>query len=229
MSQHIKLKKGYDIKIAGEAEKRIVACEQPKTFAVKPDDFKGILRPKLSVQEGDKVKAGSPLFYDKKNTQIKYTAPVSGEVVEIVRGEKRKIEAVVILADEKVEYHSFKKYSISELMTLSKEDATVQITESGLWPSIIQRPFGVVAHPEETPKSIFISAFDSHPLAPDYNFIYKDDQQNFQAGIDVLKKFTSGNIHLNINATAEVGQLFAHAKNVTLNKFTGKHPAGNVG
>ncbi len=99
----------------------------------------------------------------------------------------------------------------------------------GVWPCIIQRPFGVIAHPEEQPKAIFISAFDSHPLAPDYNFIFKDQDQYFQAGIDVLKKLTPGLVHLNIDGGSEVSQLYAHTKGVELNKFSGPHPAGNVG
>ena len=229
MSQHIKLKKGFDIKIAGKAEQKIREVAASSTFAVKPDDFKGIERPKLLVKEGDSVKAGSPLMFDKKSPNIKFTAPVSGEVIEIRRGEKRKILEIVVLADKDQQFEEFKKVSVSDLKNLTKEDAIEQLSASGAWVQLTQRPFGIVANPEETPKSIFISAFDSHPLAADYNFIYKDEQANFQAGIDILKKFTSGQIHLNINADAEVNQMFAHAKDVQLNKISGKHPAGNVG
>lgn len=229
MSQAIKLKKGYNIKLQGVAEKKVVDFGQAATFAVKPDSFHGIVRPKLLVKEGDTVKAGSPVFYDKKNERVKFTAPVSGEVIEIRRGKKRKLNEVVILADKEVTFEAFDKHSISEITNLTREEATEKMMTSGVWVNLIQRPFGVIADADETPKSIFISAFDSSPLAPDYGYMLKDEDKNFQAGIEVLKKFTSGTIHLNIDADAEVSHLFAHAKNVQLNKFSGPHPAGNVG
>ena len=229
MSKAIKLKKGYNIKIQGAADKKMVDLGQPVTFAVKPENFNGIIRPKVTVKEGDTVKAGSVVFFDKKNDSVKYTAPVSGEVVEIVRGNKRKLKEVVIRADKEISYEAFEKYSVSDVANLSKEQAAVQMKNSGVWVNIIERPFGVVANSKETPKAIFISAFDSAPLAPDYGFILKGEENYFQTGIDVLKKFTSGTVHLNIDAEAEVSQIFAHAKNVQLNKFSGPHPAGNVG
>ncbi len=229
MSKYIKLKKGFDINLVGKAEKKIAEVEQPETFAYKPSSFHGILRPKLTVAEGDNVKAGTPILFDKKNDRVKHVAPVSGEIVEIRRGEKRKLLEVVILADKQMEYVQHKKYSVSDINNLSRDEAVEQLLASGTWVNLIQRPFGVIADPAETPKSIFISAFDSHPLAPDYDLLLKGGDQFFQAGIDVLKKLTPGLIHLNINADAEVSQIFAHAKNVQINKFSGPHPSGNVG
>lgn len=229
MSKQIKLKKGFDIKLKGKAELKIAESDKSKTYAVKPSSFHGIERPKLLVDVGDNVKAGTPVFFDKKHENIKHCSPVSGEVVEVRRGEKRKILEIVVLADKENEYESFKKHSVSDINNISSEDAIDNLLNSGIWPSIIQRPFGIIANPQDTPKAIFISAFDSHPLAPDYNFIFKDQDQYFQAGIDVLKKLTSGLIHLNIDADSEVSHLFAHTKNVQLNKFSGPHPSGNVG
>ena len=229
MSKFIKLKKGFDINLLGKAEKRIADCPQPKTFALKPTDFQSITRPKLLVKEGDNVKAGTPLFYDKQNEQVMFAAPVSGEVVEIRRGAKRKLLEIKILADKTVEYEAFDSHSVSDLKNLSREKAEEQMVRSGVWPNLIQRPYGIVANPADTPKAIFISGFDSHPLAGDYNFMLKGVDQHFQAGIDVLSKFSQGQIHLNINAKDEVPTAFASAKGIQQNKFSGPHPAGNVG
>lgn len=229
MSQTIKLKKGFDINLAGKAENKTIELTQPETFALKPTDFSGLSRPKMVVKEGDNVKAGSPLFFERNVEDILYTSPVSGEVVEIKRGEKRKVLEVKILADKEIEFEKFKNYSVSEISGISKEDALAQLKKSGGWTHIIQRPYGVVANPDDTPKSIFISAFDSSPLAPDYDYVLQGQEQNFQAGIDILKKFTAGTIHLNVDGKAEVSQLFSQVKNVQLNTISGPHPAGNVG
>ncbi|MEN7548982.1 Na(+)-translocating NADH-quinone reductase subunit A [Rapidithrix thailandica] len=229
MSKSIKLSKGFDIKLAGKAEKKIANIEQPETFALKPTDFVGIYMPKVVVQVGDTVKAGSPLFYDKKMEKVQYCAPVSGEVVEVKRGKKRKLLEIKVLADKQVEYEEFPKYSVSDLANVSREDFTGVMLKSGVWPNIIQRPYGVIANPEDTPQAIFISAFDTNPLAPDYDFIFKGQEKYFQAGVDVLRKFTSGSIHVNVNGKEELSQIFAHAKDVVVNKFSGPHPAGNVG
>ncbi len=229
MGKFIRLKKGFDINLAGKAALTLSDREQPETFAIKPTDFQGIYLPKVVVKEGDVVKAGAVLFHDKKNENIVFTAPVSGEVVEIKRGEKRKLLEVKILADKSIEYHPFTKYSVSDLSGVSREKAQEQLLTSGVWVNLVQRPFGIVADPSETPKSIFISGFDSHPLAPDFNFLYKGQEQFFQAGIDVLKKFTTGAIHLNVHSEREISPVFSQAKGVELNKISGPHPAGCVG
>lgn len=229
MSQTIKLKKGFDINLAGKAQNKITEITHPETFAVKPTDFNGLSRPKLLVKEGDNVKAGTPLFYERNDEVVMYTAPVSGEVVEVKRGEKRKILEVKILADKEVEFEKYTKYSSADLANVSKEDAISQLTKSGGWLNIIQRPYGCVANPSDTPKSIFVSSFDSSPLAPDYAFVLNGQEQYFQAGIDVLRKLTPGTVHLNVDGKAEVSQLFSQVKNVQLNKVSGPHPAGNVG
>jgi Na+-transporting NADH:ubiquinone oxidoreductase subunit A len=149
--------------------------------------------------------------------------------VEIKRGQKRKLLEVKILADRTVEHVPFTKFSTSEIANLSREQVQSQILTSGVWVNLIQRPFGVVADPAETPKSIFISGFDSHPLAPDYNFLFRGQEQYFQAGIDILRKFTSGPIHLNVHSKREIGTIFSQAQGVELNKFSGPHPSGCVG
>ncbi len=224
----IKLKKGFDINLLGKAETKTGKLGLSKTFAIKPTDFIGMYRPKLLVQQGDVVKAGTPLFYDKKMAGVMYVSPVSGEIVEIKRGAKRKLLEVIILADSVIEYEPYNKYTVSELSGLKKEDILPVLLQSGIWPQIIQRPFGIVADPAIQPKSIFISTFDTHPLAPDYNYIFKGGEQAFQVGIDLLKKVAGCPIHLGVSANAEVSKVFS-PKNVEITKFSGKHPAGNVG
>ncbi len=229
MSQTIKLKKGFDLNLVGKAEKKIKEISQPDTFAIKPPDFKGIERPKLMVKEGDSVIAGSPIFYERSADDIFYSSPVSGEVVEIKRGEKRKVLEVKILADKEIEFETFDKYSVSDITNLSKEEALSHLKKSGVWSQIIQRPYGIIANPEDQPKAIFISGFDSNPLAPDYGYVLNGEEKFFQAGIDVLTKFTAGTIHVNISGKEEVPQIFSQVNGAQLNTITGSHPAGNVG
>ncbi|PIB37084.1 NADH:ubiquinone reductase (Na(+)-transporting) subunit A [Reichenbachiella sp. 5M10] len=224
MSQNIKLKKGFDINLAGKAEKKIAELSQPETFAMKPSDFVGMSRAKLLVKEGDTVKAGSPIMIDKQVEDVMYCSPVSGEIAEVVRGAKRKVLEIRILADKEIEFESFEKHS--DVSGLSKEAAIDQMKKSGVWTNIIQRPYGVVASPQDTPKAIFISAFDTHPLAPDTNFILEGYAKYYEAGIEVLSKLTEGKVHINVNSdTAE----FLKSNKAQINTVSGPHPAGNVG
>ena len=229
MSETIKLTRGFDINLAGKAEKKIGDLPQPETFAIKPTDFIGITRPKLSIKEGDNVKAGSPVLYDQMHEDVHYTSPVSGEIAEVVRGAKRKILEIRILADKDVEYVDFKKYTEGDIAGLSKEEAAAQMKSSGVWPNIIQRPFGIVADPNDTPKAIFISTFDSHPLAPEMAYILNDELKYFQTGVDVLGKFTDGKVHVNVHGKDAGADFFRKVSNAQVNTFNGPHPAGNVG
>ena len=229
MSNFIKLKRGFDIKLFGAAEKTLLEVQQPELFALKPTDFQGVLRPKVMVEVGQNVKAGTPILFDKKKDSVMFCSPVSGEVVEIVRGEKRKLLEVRILADSNIEFETFNTYSTSDIKNLGAAEARELLLKSGVWPNIIERPYGVVANPNDRPKAIFISGFDSHPLAPDYGFLYKGDEQSFQAGVDVLSKFTDGQVHLGLSGTGEVDSVFSSVEGVQVHKFAGPHPAGNVG
>jgi len=229
MGKFIKLKKGFTINLAGKAAPKVVEPEQPETFVIKPTDFHGLYMPKVVVKEGDSVKAGTVLFHDKKHENILFTSPVSGEIVEVKRGEKRKLLEIKILADKKVEFESFPKFSVSDIANLLVQEIKNQILKSGIWAAIVQRPYGVVADPTSTPKAIHISAFDTHPLAPDYNTLFKGHEQAFQVGVDVLKKLTSGAVHVNTHSTSEVSTVFSQVKGVEVNKFSGQHPVGCVG
>jgi Na+-transporting NADH:ubiquinone oxidoreductase subunit A len=229
MTRTIKIKQGFNINLNGRAEKRISETEQPETFAIKPTDFLGIKRPKVLVQVGDNVKAGTPVLLCKTREKVKYTTPVSGEVVEIIRGEKRKLLEIRILADRKIEFTPFKKVSLPDIGGITREAAIDVMCLSGVWPYIIQRPYGIVANPEDEPRDIFISAFDSHPLAPDTDFILQGQEQNIQVGLDILKKLTPGQVYVTLNADGGESKLFSGSKNVEQNKISGPHPAGNVG
>lgn len=228
MSVNIKLKKGFDINLAGKPEAGTVEVVTAETYAVKPAEFVGYVKPKVLVKEGDKVKAGQTLYFDKSQEAIKFNSPVSGEVKEIKRGAKRKLLEIIIQADGSEDAIEFKKYSSSEIASLSAEDAKAALLEGGVWPQLIQRPYAVIADPNDAPKAIFISGFSSAPLAPDYGVLLQGEDENFKAGIEVLKKLTSGSVHLNVDAATEVISAYS-TSGATINKVSGPHPAGNVG
>ncbi|MDQ3193237.1 MAG: Na(+)-translocating NADH-quinone reductase subunit A [Bacteroidota bacterium] len=225
MSKHIKIKQGLNIKLKGVAEKVFATAPLPELIAIKPTDFTGVT-PKLLVKQGDEVKAGSPLFYDKYNEMLQFCSPVSGEIVEIVRGEKRKILEVKILADKEISYKEFRK---ADPKTLTREEIIGILLESGIWPFIRQRPFHVIANPTHVPKSIFISAFGSSPLAADNDFIVHGHGEEFQTGLDAITKLTDGTVHLNVSADLMPSKVFTNSKGVQINKISGPHPSGNVG
>ncbi len=224
MSEVIKIKRGLDIKLEGEAEKRISEVAGDK-YAVKPPDFISVF-PKLLIKEGDEVKAGSPIFFDKYRENIIYTSPVSGTITEIYRGAKRKILEIRIQANGKNEYESF---GASDPKSLTREQITEKLLKSGVWPYIRQRPYTVIANPDHNPKAIFISAFESAPLAPDLDFIIEKEVPAFKAGLEALKKLTTGKVHLNIRENSTHSQAYLNAQGVEINRFTGPHPVGNVG
>jgi Na+-transporting NADH:ubiquinone oxidoreductase subunit A len=229
MGKFVRLKKGFDIRLVGKAEPVIADVPPTETYAVKPTDFQGVYLPKVMVNEGDVVKAGSPLFHDKRHTEVRFCSPVSGQVAAVIRGEKRKLLEIRVLADKTVEYTVFRKYTPSEIVNLSRQEAQGMLLQSGVWPNIIQRPFGTIADPAVTPKNIFVSCFDSHPLAPDYGLLFKGQENFFQTGLDILKKFTAGQVHLSVHSGMEISPVFAQAKGIELHKFSGPHPAGCVG
>lgn len=225
MGKTITLKKGYNIKLVGEVTPAIGSAEAPKTYAIKPLDFKG-LTPKLKVEVGSEVKAGTPLYFIKEMPDVVITSPVSGEVVEINRGAKRVILEIKILADSNT---SYEKFAICNPNDMTPDAIKKCLLDSGAWAAIQQRPFGKVANPENTPKNIFISGFDSAPLAPDYNFILKDRAEQFQWGINALKKLTEGNVYLGLRAGEAPTDTFKNVQGVDIYNFGGPHPAGNVG
>lgn len=222
MTEIVKLRKGLDIKLLGKPEQVIGTVPQNKTFAIKPVDFQG-LTPKLVVKSGQLVKKGEVLFYDKYYPEIVFTSPVGGTVVSINRGERRRILEVVVKEDKNEDSISFLK---GDPLKMNPEEIKENILASGLWPFIKRRPYGIIARPHETPKNIFISAFDTAPLAPDYDFIVLGQEKDFQTGINALSRLTEGMVHL---GTRKKKGNFDGIENVHYSVFEGAHPAGNVG
>lgn len=225
MSNVIRIKKGLDIKLVGTAEKVLVPQATASRYALCPSDFEGVT-PKLLAAVGDKVMAGDPLFFDKYRPNLVFTSPVSGEVTAINRGEKRRILEIVVTPDGQ---SAAKTFEIPDFESLPKERIIELMLASGLWPIMIKRPFGIIADEKEEPKSIFISLFDTAPLAPDLDFILYYQKEEFMAGLRVLSKLTKGAVNVGINAqvNASFAETIATAARVTA--FEGKHPAGCVG
>ena len=224
----IKLKKGFGIKLLGKAKGNLDSNFTSATYAVKPTSFNCLQPiPKMLVKESDKVKAGDKLFYDRKIDNVFFTAPVSGEVAEIKRGAKRAITEVIIRPDKE---NSFKKFAQADPNDLRREKVVEQLVESGAWTLLNQRPFGVLADVDAIPKAIYISTFDTAPLAVDYDFVMNHaDAEDWQAGIDALWMLSYGNVHLNMNAKRKPLPLYLTTQGVKHNWFEGAHPAGNVG
>ncbi|MGB0862248.1 MAG: Na(+)-translocating NADH-quinone reductase subunit A [Saprospiraceae bacterium] len=222
------LRQGYDVPLVGDAEQRIDANLQATTFAMKPIDIHGMSPiPKLTVKEGASVKAGDVLFFDKKKPEVQYVAPVSGKLLAVNRGPKRRIDEVVISADKEMQYKAFTAPSLDA----SQEEIKNFLLESGGWSLLRQRPYNVAADPSETPRDIFISTFDTAPLAPDLSFAIQGREAAFQKGLDVLATLTSGHVYLGLDGRGEtpISTAFSEATGVVKNYFKGKHPAGVVG
>jgi Na+-transporting NADH:ubiquinone oxidoreductase subunit A len=225
MSSSVILRRGFDIKMEGTPQRILSTVAEPLLYAVKPADFPGLI-PKLNVRVGDHVLAGSPLLNDKKSQQILYTSPVSGKVVAINRGDRRSVLEVIIEKSGD-EYVDFGK---SDPSSAGRELIKKVLLISGLWPSIRQRPYHIVARPDVVPKSIFISCFDSAPLAPDYNYIIDNISITcFRTGILALRKLTDGLVHLVLNGKASTSAAFKNIPGVEISHFSGPHPSGNVG
>lgn len=224
MSKVINLKRGLNIRLKGEADQVIETTVRITRVAVKPTDFFS-LSPKIVVKPGQQVKAGDPIFFDKNHPEIQITAPSSGEVLEIIRGERRKVLEIVIQVDGKNESAEFIR---QDPLKLSRDEIKDQLIKSGLWAFLKQRPYGIVAKSSDSPRHIFISGFDSAPLAPDYEFILNGQASTFQTGINALAKLTQGDVFVGIRPEQANG-FFSAIKNIKINQFSGPHPAGNVG
>ena len=216
---------GLDLPISGVAAQTTKKVIVPDVVAVKPTDFRGLV-PKLLVREGDKVLAGTPVLADKMSQNILFASPVSGTVAEVVRGEKRKLLEVRIKADETQEYVD---YGVKKVEEMTAEQIKAALLEAGLWPAIIQRPYGIVANPEIKPKAIFVSAFSTAPLAANAEYALGAEIEHIQTAINALNKLTDGGVHLSLNAANYSGTPFHRLENVIQHTFEGKHPAGNVG
>lgn len=225
MSKSVRIRRGLNINLLGDADKVYASVKGHDIYALKPTDFHG-LTPKLTVKVGDNILAGSVVFYDKYNEKIKFCSPVSGTVQDIVRGEKRRILEIIIKSDSEIIYESHSKKNPKDL---SREQIIDYMLEKGVWPFIRQKPYDIIANPTDLPKSIFISAFKSGPLAIDNDFALYGMDELFQKGLDVITKLTNGKTHLNLDGNTNSSKVFSDAKGVEINSFSGPHPAGNVG
>ena len=215
MAKVIKLRKGLDINLKGKATKETASVKCPGEYALVPDDFTGV-KPKVVVKEGDAVKAGDALFVDKLHPEVKFVSPVSGTVSMVERGDRRKLLSIRVKADEKQEARQFD----------TKGDVKALMLESGLFAFLRQRPYDVVANPEDTPKAIFVSAFNSMPLSQDFEYVLQGREEEFQTGISALAKLAK--VYLGVSAK-QTAKALTEAKDCEVNVFDGPAPAGNVG
>lgn len=222
MANVIKLRKGLDINLKGKAAEELVAVKEPGFYALVPDDFPGVT-PKVVVKEQEYVMAGGPLFIDKNHPEVKFVSPVSGVVTSVERGARRKVLNIVVEAAAEQDYEDFGKKDVAKL---DGEAVKAALLEAGMFAFVKQRPYDVIADPTVAPKAIFISAFDSNPLAPDFEFALKGEEANFQTGLDALAKIAKTYLGISVKQKAAA---LTQARNVVVTAFDGPNPAGNVG
>ncbi len=224
---HIVIKKGHDIRIAGVPTKEIESLEISGTVALTPSQFRYV-KPKLLVKEGDSVKRGQPLFFDKIDPRVKWASPGGGTVAKVEYGPRRRIDAVVIQLDKDEQAVKGKSNSAESLTKLGRDSVVQTLLEAGCWPMIKQRPYNKIASPDDIPKAIFVSGNPTAPLSPDSDLVLTGQEEAFQAGLDVLTNLTEGKVHL-VRSAKATSKALAQAKNCELHTFEGPHPAGNVG
>ncbi|MBO4722856.1 MAG: Na(+)-translocating NADH-quinone reductase subunit A [Muribaculaceae bacterium] len=210
----IKLRKGFDINLKGKITgEELIEAHVSDSYAIAPDDFTGII-PRMEKKEGEKVAAGEPLYHDKNDEKIKVTSPVSGTVKQVVRGDRRKILAIVVEPDNENRSVSFD----------TRENPKALLLESGLWPLLRQRPYDIVPISNDRPRDIFITGFDSAPLAPSLKLVLGEDEKYLVKAVEVLSTMTDGKVYLGCSPTEPITDTGAET-----NTFSGPHPAGNAG
>lgn len=219
MANVIKLKRGLDIPLQGQPEARIIEAAACEYYALVPDDFHGIV-PKVLVKPGEPVSIGTPLMCDKNNPALQFVSPVSGEVYAVTRGERRKVLDITVKSDGKMTQAPAVAYKAD----MTPDEVRDSMLANGLFTFIHQRPYDVIADASVTPRDIFVTAWDSAPLAPDFDFVVKGREDDLQAGIDALRKLTSGNVYIGLR-----NGVVPSVKGANVVLFDGPHPAGNVG
>lgn len=225
MANVIRIKKGLNINLSGSAKKESFSAGIAEYCNISPLDFHGFT-PRLLVKAGDRVLAGTPLMSDKNYPEINCVAPVSGTVNEVVRGDKRKLLNIVIKPDTKIEYLDFETKTQDEL---SQEKIIELLQQSGLWLLIKQRPYDIYANPVKKPRSIFVTCFDSAPLAPDYDYLTKGNENEINAGLEIIRKLTDGKVYLGVPVGCTCQAIKKESANIEVRYFNGPHPAGNAG
>lgn len=225
MSETIRIKKGLSLKLKGKAERIVLnTTEKSAIYALVPSDFTGIT-PKITVRSGDIVKVGDPLFYHKKYPEMQFVSPISGEVTEIKRGPKRKVLSVEIKprSENALEFRQFEPLTPD---TASPKQLKTRLLEGGMWGFIRQRPYDIVAEPIYTPRDIFVTAYFTAPLAPDFEFLLSegDARLHFETALRALRRLTLGKVYLGIEKP-----LGLNIEGVEEYVIQGPHPAGTVG
>ena len=205
--------KGHNLKIDGEPSNDILDIEEPSLISFHPCKIKNI-KTKLLIKEGDSVKIGTPLFYDKKNEKALFTSTCSGIIKTIVFGPRRIVEAIEIEVDDK-----------NKLEEINNDISKENLLKSGLWNYIRQKPYSKIPHFNSLPKSIFISSMPTEPFALDYEYLMDNIDNYLQEGIDVLKTI----FKCDINFISSSHSSFFSLNNVNHSTFNKLHPAGNVG
>ncbi len=223
MSKDIRIKKGLNINLVGAAEQTTSKAVLSNVYAINLSEFHGVT-PKLLVKQGGVVKAGEPLFFDKNQEDIMFVSPVSGELIEVERGARRRVLKLRIQASKEQESVAYEKVDVA---SASAEDLKAYLLKGGCWPFIKQRPYDVIAKPSGTPKAIFISGYNSAPLAADLDYVLKGKETQLQAAITALSKFTSGKVHVSVGKLGN--SPLASLNGVEIHKVSGPHPVGLVG
>lgn len=218
MASKVTLKKGLDIKLRGNAQYCAPREVRPAKCAITADDFRGII-PKVDVKDGDNVAIGTPLFHDKVHPEIIVVSPIAGTVEKVVRGERRKLERIVITPSESNECIKF------DTKVDNRASAKGLLLASGLWAMLRQRPYDIIPAPDITPRDIFITAFDSAPLAPDFSALLMGNESRLNAGVKLLRLLTDGNIYIG----TRYGNQFCNIEGASIVEFDGPHPSGNAG
>ena len=220
----VHITKGHNIKISGAPEKRVVTLPCPSLIKIIPDNFRTV-KPKLLVREGDQVKIGDKLFFDKNSPSIFFCSHVSGNIQSIKLGDRRKVEEIQISCDNNDSVVSKPEINID---ASSADDIKKILLETGLWPSIRQRPFSKIANPSSTPKSIFVTAMPTAPFSLDLNFVLEGSNDSLKLGFDILNKLTSGNLNLVLDRNKDYN-IFPDTNCADTHYFSGPHPSGNTG
>ncbi len=221
MSKDIRIKKGLDIKLVGEAEQTTENAIISNSYSIRPEDFHSII-PKLVAKEGSRVKAGETLFYNKDNEAMKFVSPVSGEITEVQRGPRRRIDGIKITADKEQTHVDHGKFDLSA----DADKVKAHLLASGCWAFIKQRPYDVVAKADKTPKAIFVSGYASAPLTANLDYTLAGKEAELQAAVTALSKLTEGGVHISVGNNKSP---LVYLNNSTTYKVSGPHPSGNVG
>ena len=225
---HLSSKRGCDLHLVGTPSKEIHTLNYPEKIVLSPNDFMGI-KPKLLKKEGDIICKGEPIYFDKNDPNVMYTAFCSGKISEIIFGERRIIKKIKISTDSNIEGKLFQAHNLVDIKNIDKSKIMETLVSSGLWPCIRMRPFSKVAKTNKMPKSIFITTQSTAPFSPNLSVLCEFlNTNNLQAGIDVLYALTSSSINM-VLPKQFFNEKLMSLQNVSLHTFEGKHPSGNVG